>query len=144
MDYEQLIEKINEYITTNGSNEITGAKLNEVLRDIVNTVAESVIPVQVILSDNEKQCLFRWPYDDTDLEDVVFDGYNGGVSPAQKFPLNGTIIMDAATFAASSYSAGVWVGNIQKLEKGKWYVIGYQGITSNTNCIIYLGRQQSN
>lgn len=141
MDYEQLIEKINEYIATNGERDISGAKLNEVLRDIVNTVAENVIPVQVILSATEKQCLFRWPYDDTNLEDVVFDGYNGGVSPAQKFPLNGTIIMDAETLAASSYSAGVWVGNIQKLEKGKWYVIGYQGITSNTNCIIYLGRQ---
>lgn len=141
MDFEQLIEKINEYITTNGANEITGAKLNEVLRDIVNTVAESVIPVQVILSDNERQCLFRWPYDDTNLEDVVFDGYNEGVSPSQKFPLDGTAIMDAATLDASIYSSGVWVGNIQKLEKGKWYLIGYQGIMSNTNCIIYLGRK---
>lgn len=141
MDYEQLIEKINEYITANGSNEITGAKLNEVLRDIVNTVAESVIPVQVILSDNEKQCLFRWPYDDTNLEDVVFDGYKGGVSPAQKFPLNGTIIMDAETLDSAAYSSGVWGGTLQKLEKGKWYLIGYRGISSNTNCIIYLGRK---
>lgn len=141
MDYEQLIEKINEYIATNGERDISGAKLNEVLRDIVNTVAENVIPVQVILSATEKQCLFRWPYDDTNLEDVVFDGYNGGVSPAQKFPLNRTIIMDAETLDSAAYSSGVWAGNLQKLEKGKWYLIGYQGITNHTNCIIYLGRQ---
>lgn len=141
MDYEQLIDKINAEINTNGVGAITGAKLNEVLRDIVNTVAETVIPVQAILSDNERQCLFRWPYDDTNLEDVVFDGYNSSISPSQKFPLDGTIIMDAETLDFSSYSAGVWSGNLQKLEKGKWYNIGYQGITSNTNCIIYLGRQ---
>ena len=66
MTYEELINEINTKITTNGANEITGAKLNEVLRDIVNTVAENAIPVQVILSVTEKQCLFKWPYDDTD------------------------------------------------------------------------------
>lgn len=141
MDYEQLIDKINAEINTNGVGAITGAKLNEVLRDIVKTVEEMVIPVQVILSDNEKQCLFRWPYDDTNLEDVVFDGYNSSISPSHKFPLDGTLMMDAATLDFSAYSAGVWSGNLQKLEKGKWYNIGYQGITSNTNCIIYLGRQ---
>lgn len=141
MDYEQLIDKINAEINTNGVGAITGAKLNEVLRDIVKTVEEMVVPVQVILSDNERQCLFRWPYDDTNLEDVVFDGYNGGVSPSQKFPLDGMAIMNADTFDFSAYSSGVWGGTLQKLEKGKWYNIGYQGITSNTNCIIYLGRQ---
>lgn len=133
---EELINEINENINENGANEITGAKLNKVLRDIV----ETIVPVQVILSDNEKQCLFRWPYDDTNLEDVVFDGYNGGVSPSQQFPLDGMILMNAETLDFSSYSAGVWIGNLQKLEKGRWYLIGYQGITSNTNCIIYLGR----
>ena len=142
MNFQQLEEKINAYINTNGEHAITGAKLNEILHDIVDTVTDNVQAdtVQVILSADEKQCSFKWPYDDTNLEDVVFDGYNGSVSPSQKFPLNGTIIMDAVTLDSSAYSAGVWAGNLQKLEKGKWYAIAYQEITTHTNCIIYLGR----
>ena len=133
MDYQQLIDKINAEITTNGANEITGAKLNEVLRDIVDTVAESVIPVQVILSDNEKKCLFRWPYD-------LKTWFSTVTTEACRH------LQDSRWMARVSWmqTAGVWGGNLQKLEKGRWYAIGYQGITSNTNCIIYLGRQQSN
>lgn len=37
-DFTQIIQEINADINTNGANEITGAKLNDVLRDIIAAV----------------------------------------------------------------------------------------------------------
>ena len=154
MDYEQLIEKINEYITTNGSNEITGAKLNEVLRDIVNTVKSNILPVQVVLSSDNKICTFKWPYEDTDLEDLAFDGYDGiFFVPEHKFPLGGSIISEGYTDPqnpglvppAAAYSQGAWVGDLTKLEKGNWYTLTCPAIQSNgLNCIVHIWRNSNN
>lgn len=154
MDYEQLIEKINEYITANGANEITGAKLNEVLRDIVNTVKSNILPVQVVLSSDNKVCTFKWPYEDTNLEDLAFDGYDGlFFVPECKFPLDGSIISEGYTDPqnpgltppASEYRHGAWVGNLTKLEKGNWYVFTSPVIqSSGVNCIVHIWRNSNN
>ena len=154
MDFEQLIEKINEYITTNGSNEITGAKLNEVLRDIVNTVKSNILPVQVVLSSDNKICTFKWPYEDTDLEDLAFDGYDGYFFiPEYKFPLDGSIISEGYTDPqnpglvppAAAYGQGVWTGDLTKLEKGNWYTFSCPVILSNgLNCIVHIWRNSNN
>lgn len=154
MDFEQLIEKINEYITTNGSNEITGAKLNEVLRDIVNTVKSNILPVQVVLSSDNKICTFKWPYEDTDLGDVAFDGYDGlFFVPEHKFPLDGSIISEGYTDPlnpglvppSAVYSQGAWVGDLTKLEKGNWYTLACPAIQSNfLNCIVQIWKNSNN
>jgi hypothetical protein len=154
MDFEQLIEKINEYITTNGANEITGAKLNEVLCDIVNTVKSNILPVQVVLSSDNKTCTFKWPYEDTDLEDLAFDGYDGlFFVPEYKFPLENTNIAEGYTDPlnpglvppASEYRQGAWVGNLTKLEKGNWYVFTSPVIqSSGVNCIVQICRKSNN
>jgi hypothetical protein len=154
MDFEQLIEKINEYITTNGANEITGAKLNEVLRDIVNTVKSNILPVQVVLSSDNKTCTFKWPYDDTNLEDLAFDGYDGYFFiPEYKFPLEGSIISEGypdhlnpgLTPPAAAYNQGVWIGDLAKLKKGNWYTFTCPVIQSNgLNCIVHIWRNSNN
>lgn len=154
MDYEQLIEKINEYINANGANEITGAKLNEVLRDIVNTVKSNILPVQVVLSSDNKVCTFKWPYEDTDLDDLAFDGYDGiFFVPEHKFPLENTNIAEGypdpfnpgLTPPAAAYNHGVWIGDLTKLEKGNWYTLTSPAINSNgVNCIVHIWRNSNN
>lgn len=50
MTYEELINEINEKITENGANEITGAVLNDVLTSIVQTVTDNT-PKKVVTFD---------------------------------------------------------------------------------------------
>lgn len=140
MNFQQLEEKINEYINTNGERAITGAKLNEILHDIVETVKSDIMPVQVVLSETKNSCSFMWPYEDTDIEDVVFDGYNGFMfEPEFKFPLDGMNIQ-RGIHEAAVYNSGTWRGDITKLEKGQWYIIYYPTVVSGVNCTIYLRR----
>lgn len=47
MTYEELINEINEKITENGANEITGAVLNDVLTSIVQAVTDNT-PKRVV------------------------------------------------------------------------------------------------
>lgn len=154
MNFEELKQKIDAYVNTNGTGAITGAKLNEVLNDIVDTVESSILPVQVVLSATEKVCTFKWPYEDTNLEDLAFDGYDGIVfAPEYKFPLENTSIAEGYTDPlnpgliprASQYVQGAWVGDLTKLEKGNWYVFTSPAIKSNgTNCIVHIWRKSNN
>ena len=50
--YEQLKQEINENITTNGNGEITGAKLNMVLIDMVDDIGED-IPISINIFGRE-------------------------------------------------------------------------------------------
>lgn len=154
MNLEELNQKIDAYVNTNGTGAITGAKLNEILHDIVDTVESSILPVQVVLSATEKVCTFKWPYEDTNLEDLAFDGYDGIVfAPEYKFPLENTNIAEGYTDPlnpglippSSEYSHGAWVGNLTKLEKGNWYVFTSPAIQSKgTNCIVHIWRKSNN
>lgn len=151
MNFEELKQKIDAYVNTNGTGAITGAKLNEILHDIVDTVESSILPVQVVLSSDNKTCTFKWPYEDTNLEDLAFDGYDGIVfAPEYKFPLENTNIAEGYTDPfnpglippASQYRQGAWVGDLTKLEKGNWYVFTCPAIQSNgTNCIVHILRK---
>lgn len=154
MNIEELNQKIDAYVKTNGTCAITGAKLNEILHDIVDTVESSILPVQVVLSSDNKICTFKWPYEDTNLEDLTFDGYDGIVfAPEFKFPLENTNIAEGYTDPlnpglippASQYIQGAWVGDLKKLEKGNWYVFTSPAIQSNsTNCIVHIWRKSNN
>lgn len=154
MNFEELKQKIDAYVNTNGTGAITGAKLNEILHDIVDTVESSILPVQVVLSATEKVCTFLWPYEDTNLEDLAFDGYDGiAFVPEYKFPMDGIIITEGYTDLDnpglippfSEYRQGAWVGNLTKLEKGNWYVFNGPAIQSNgTNCIVHIWRKSNN
>lgn len=153
MNFEELKQKIDAEINTNGVGAITGAKLNEVLNDIVDTVESSILPVQVVLSSDNKTCTFKWPYEDTNLEDLAFDGYDGIIfAPEYKFPLENTNIAEGYTDPfnpglppSSEYRQGAWVGNLTKLEKGNWYVFSSPAIQSNgTNCIVQICRKSNN
>lgn len=155
MNFEELKQKIDAYVNTNGTGAITGAKLNEILHDIVDTVTDNVQTdtVQVIISAEEKQCSFKWPYDDTNLEDLAFDGYDGVVFvPEYKFPMDGIIISEGYTDPynpgivppSSEYRQGAWVGNLTKLEKGSWYMFTSPLIqSSGMNCIVHIWKNQT-
>ena len=154
MNFEELKQKIDAYVNTNGTGAITGAKLNEVLNDIVDTVESSILPVQVVLSSDNKTCTFKWPYEDTNLDDLAFDGYDGlFFIPEYKFPLENTNIAEGYTDPlnpglvppASEYRQGAWVGNITKLEKGNWYVFTSPVIqSSGVNCIVHIWKNSNN
>lgn len=153
MNFEELNQKINAYVNTNGTGAITGAKLNEILHDIVDAVESSILPVQVVLSSDNKVCTFKWPYEDTNLEDLAFDGYDRPFFvPEYKFPLDGNIISEGYTDPlnpglvppAASYGQGVWTGDLTKLKKGNWYTLSCTGIQSNgLNCIVHIWRQEN-
>lgn len=154
MNFEELKQKIDAYVNTNGTGAITGAKLNEVLNDIVDTVESSILPVQVVLSSDNKTCTFKWPYEDTNLEDLAFDGYDGiYFIPEYKFPMDGINISEGYTDPlnpglvppASEYRQGAWVGKLTKLEKGNWYVLTSPAIqSSGVNCIVQILRKSNN
>ena len=153
MNFEELKQKIDAYVNTNGTGAITGAKLNEVLNDIVDTVESSILPVQVVLSSDNKTCTFKWPYEDTNLDDLAFDGDDGlFFVPEYKFPLENTNIAEGYTDPlnpgnppASEYRQGAWVGNLTKLEKGNWYVFTIPVIQSiGLNCIVHIWRKSNN
>lgn len=154
MNFEELKQKIDAYVNTNGTGAITGAKLNEVLNDIVDTVGGNILPVQVVLSSDNKTCTFKWPYEDTNLEDLAFDGYDGiYFVPEYKFPMDGIIISEGYTDPlnpglvphSSEYRQGAWVGNLTKLEKGNWYVLTSPVIqSSGLNCIVQIWRKSNN
>ena len=153
MNFEELKQKIDAYVNTNGTGAITGAKLNEVLNDIVDTAESSILPVQVVLSSDNKTCTFKWPYEDTNLDDLAFDGYDGlFFVPEYKFPLENTNIAEGYTDPlnpgnplASQYRQGAWAGDLTKLEKGNWYVFTSPAIQSNgTNCIVHIWKNSNN
>lgn len=140
MTYEQLINEINEKINTNGAGEITGAVLNEVLKDIVATLKDDADTVHVFISDNDKTATFLWPFEDTAVNDLSIKGYNGNsFSAASKYPLDGMKISSGGRY--TTFHNGSWVGNLTTLVNGEWYYITYSAAI-NVNCSIYIRPNQ--
>lgn len=138
MTYEELIAEINAKITTNGAGEITGAILNDVLKDIVATLKDNADTVHVFISGNNNNATFMWPFEDTAVNDLSIEGYNAnGFSAASKYPLNGMRIVNGSGRYAT-FNNGSWVGNLTSLIKGEWYYITYSAVSDNTNCSIYI------
>lgn len=142
MNFEEILQEINDVITTNGANEITGAMLNTVLKDIVSAI-EAELPqhgkVTVFISRSENWSTFFWPYEDTPLSDLTFEGYNGSViTENNAYPVEGMRITSMQEFLISEYSEGEWFGDFDTLEKGKWYTI-MNGDAEAVNCMVMIG-----
>ena len=136
MTYNELIAEINAKIKTNGEGEITGSILNEVLTDIVDTLAERTPlsgAVQVIISDSDTSATFLWPYEDTPLNELAIEGYNGAALN-DPFPKNGMRISKGGTY--SEYVSGAWYGGISQLVKNEWYTFSYANAATSNNMVL--------
>ena len=136
MNIEQLIEKINADINTNSEGDITGAKLNEVLRDIVTTIMENTVQdVKVFISASHPTATFQWTFKTTSINNITMDGYNDLVfSGANKFPLNGMQISDGVR--STSYSSHGWGGTLTELQYGKWYWLRYNDAQAANSLVV--------
>lgn len=91
-DFSQIIQEINEDITTNGVGAITGAKLNEVLRDMiaaVNTAKTDILPDGALFGG------FAWPNEPPTYGDdhrYFYLAYLAGSYPAFDTELAGNIL----------------------------------------------------
>lgn len=142
MNFQEILQEINDVITTNGANEITGAKLNTVLKDIISAI-DAELPqhgkVTVFISGSENWATFLWPYEDTPLSDLTFEGYNGlEITENNAYPVEGMRITSINGSFISEYSEGEWFGDFDTLEKGKWYAI-LNGDASSANCMVMIG-----
>lgn len=139
MTYEQLINEINEKINTNGAGKITGAVLNDVLRDIVATLKNDADTVHVFISNQDDAATFVWPFEDTAINDVVIEGYDGkNFNDINKFPKPLMRIGDTNNYSVY-YEGHGFSGSLSKLIKGNWYFIQYSSVNA-VNCSIYLKR----
>lgn len=91
-DFTQIIQKINEDITTNGVGAITGAKLNEVLRDMIAAVNAAKTD---ILPDGALYGGFAWPNEPPTYGDdhrYFYLAFLAGSYPAFDTELTGNIL----------------------------------------------------
>lgn len=56
-NFTQIIQEINENVNTNGTKEITGAKLNDVLRDMITAVSDNLPTMYTEDKDDETATL---------------------------------------------------------------------------------------
>lgn len=138
MTYEELIAEINAKINTNGVGEISGAVLNDVLKDIVDYASPKTVTVTI--SGTENAATFLWPFEDTPLNDLVFQGYNGTViTESNAYPLDNIGISAMYASSYSEYFGGAWYGGLDTLEKGKWYALRNLN-AANANCMVIISK----
>lgn len=92
-DFSSIIQEVNTDINTNGANEITGAKLNQVLRDMIAAVNAAKTD---ILPDGSLFGGFAYPNEDTpyygDDHRYFYIAFQQGNYPAFNIDLDGNIL----------------------------------------------------
>lgn len=103
-DFTQINEEINADINTNGANEITGAKLNQVLRDMiaaVNTAKTDILPDGALFGG------FAYPNEDApyygDDHRYFYLAIQQGNYPAFNLDLDGNILTLVYWFKDGQY-----------------------------------------